>query len=135
MLNMELAQVLLALGDPQAVAKSVKLAQSAGTLEEQIAYLLYLRQVKNGWTPQLRRDFFAWFNADHSNAKHPEELIRWFDEAGTRYNNGNEYNLYLTNIRNEALATLTDEEIQNPQIAAVLAAYQPTAVTSRRRIT
>jgi len=131
-LNNELSQVLLALDAPQAVAKTVKLTQTAPTDDEQIGYLLYLRQIKTGWTPELRRDFFAWFNADHGKAKHPEELIRWFDEAGTRYNNGNEYNLYLTNIRNEALATLSDEEKQNPEVAAVLAAYQPTAVTSRR---
>jgi putative heme-binding domain-containing protein len=123
---------MLALDAPGALAKTMKLAQTAPTEDEQIAYLLYLRQIKTGWTPELRRDFFAWFNADHSNAKHPQELIRWFDEAGTRYNNGNEYNLYLTNIRNEALATMTDEEKQNPEVAAALAAYQPTAVTSRR---
>ncbi|HEV8605419.1 MAG TPA: hypothetical protein VGQ99_08645 [Tepidisphaeraceae bacterium] len=124
-LDMELSQVLLALNAPQAVARSVKLAQTAPTQEEQIAYLLYLRQIKNGWTPELRRAFFEWFNADHSNAKHPESLLRWFEEAGTRYNSGNEFSLYLNNIRTEALATVTDAEKQEPELAAVLAAYKP----------
>jgi putative heme-binding domain-containing protein len=124
-LNTELSQVLLALNAPQAVERTMILVQTAATREEQIAYLLYLRQIKVGWTGELRRAFFAWFNADHGSAKHPEALLRWFEEAGTRYNNGNEYNLYLTNIRNEALATLTDAEKQEPQLAEILAAYKP----------
>jgi len=131
-LNNELSQVLLAMDAPQAVAKTVKLAQTARTEDEQIGYLLYLRQIKNGWTAELRRDFFAWFNGDHSNARHPEAVLRWFDEAGARYNNGNEHNLYLTNIRNEALATLTDEEKQDGQLAAILADYKPVARAERR---
>jgi putative heme-binding domain-containing protein len=132
-LNNELSQVLLALDAPQAVARTVKLAQTARTEDEQIGYLLFLRQIKTGWTPELRRDFFAWFNGDHSNARHPEAVLRWFDEAGARYNNGNEYNLYLNNIRNEALATLSDEEKKDAQVAAVLNDYKIAAQASRNR--
>lgn len=110
---------------PQAVARTVRLAQTARTQDEQIAYLLYLRQIKTGWTPELRRDYFSWFNADHSNARHPEALLRWFDEAGTRYNNGVEFTLYLNNIRSDALETLSDSEKQDPQLAAILKAYVP----------
>ncbi|HEV8292243.1 MAG TPA: hypothetical protein VGP94_09980, partial [Tepidisphaeraceae bacterium] len=132
-LNNELSQVLLALDAPQAVAKTVKLAQTARTEDEQIGYLLYLRQIKSGWTAELRRDFFAWFNGDHSNARHPEAVLQWFDDAGARYNNGNEYNLYLNNIRNEALATLSDEEKKDAQVAAVLNDYKIAAQASRNR--
>jgi putative heme-binding domain-containing protein len=131
-LNSELSQVLLALDAPQAVAKTVKLAQTARTEDEQIGYLLSLRQIKSGWTPELRRDFFAWFNGDHSNARHPEAVHRWFDEAGARYNNGNEYNLYLGHIRNEALATLSEEEKQDTQLAAILADFKPPAARAGR---
>jgi len=51
--------------------------------------------------------------------------MRWFDEVGTRYNNGNEYNLFVGNIRTEALATLTDEEKNDAELSAILAAYVP----------
>jgi len=132
-LNNELSQVLLALDAPQAVTKTVKLAQTARTEDEQIGYLLYLRQIKNGWTSELRHDFFAWFNEDHSKARHPEAVLRWFDEAGARYNNGNEYSLYLNNIRNEALATLSDEEKHDTLLAAVLENYKPAGRAADRR--
>jgi putative heme-binding domain-containing protein len=131
-LNSEISQVLLALDAPAAVAKTVKLAHTARTEDEQIGYLLSLRQVKTGWTPELRRDFFAWFNGDHSNARHPEAVHRWFDDAGARYNNGNEYNLYLNNIRNEALATLSDEEKKDAQLAVILADFKPPAARAGR---
>lgn len=124
-LNNELSQVLLAMDAPGAVARTVRLAQTARTQDEQIAYLLYLRQIKTGWTPELRRDYFSWFNADHGNARHPEALLRWFDEAGTRYNNGVEFTLYLNNIRSDALATLSESEKQDPELAAILKAYVP----------
>jgi putative heme-binding domain-containing protein len=126
-LNNELSQVLLAMDAPQAVARTVTLTQTSRLIEQQIAYLLYLRQIKSGWTPELRRTFFSWFNADHRDARHPEALLRWFDEAGTRYNNGNEFSLYLNNIRTDALATLTDAEKLDTELAAILKAYTPAA--------
>jgi putative heme-binding domain-containing protein len=126
-LNNELSQVLLAMDAPDAVARTVKLTETARTIEQQIGYLLYLRQIKSGWTPELRRAYFSWFNADHASARRPEELLRWFDEAGTRYNNGNEFSLYLNNIRSDALATLSDAEKQEPELAAILKAFTPAA--------
>ncbi|HEX4795386.1 MAG TPA: c-type cytochrome [Humisphaera sp.] len=124
-LNNELSQVLLAMDAPEAVARTVRLTQTARLIEQQIACLLYLRQIKTGWTPELRRAYFSWFNADHRDARHPEALLRWFDEAGTRYNNGNEFSLFVNNIRGDALATLTDAEKQDPELAAILSAYVP----------
>jgi putative heme-binding domain-containing protein len=124
-LNYDLAQVLLALDAPGAVGRAMKLVELARTQEEQIGYLLLLRQVREGWTPELRKAYFAWFNVDHADTPHPEFLLRWFDEAGRRYSNGNEYNLYLTNIRNDALAVLTDAEKADAELSAVINAYKP----------
>ncbi|MEM9703811.1 MAG: c-type cytochrome, partial [Planctomycetota bacterium] len=56
----------------------------------EIAYLL--RNVENGWTPQLRREYFTFLN-----------------EAG-KANGGASYPGYLKNIRDEALTTCSNEE-------------------------
>ncbi|HVT90974.1 MAG TPA: hypothetical protein VHD56_19130 [Tepidisphaeraceae bacterium] len=130
-LNNELSQILLSLNAPSALAKTVKLLQTATTQEEQIACLMYMRQVKLGWTPEMRRDYFSWFNADHSAARHPDQLMKWFDEAGRAYVNGNSYNGFVSRIRTEALATLSPDEAESGELASILSAYRPPAARVR----
>ena len=60
-LNRELCQVLLALDAPNAVACTMALLAAAPTQEQQLLYVLYLRTVKTGWTPELRRQYFGWW--------------------------------------------------------------------------
>jgi putative heme-binding domain-containing protein len=101
----------------------VKLTQTAATIEEQIAGLMYSRMIKIGWTPELRRDYFSWFNNDHTTAHHPDQLVKWFDEAGRPYANGNSFNGFLQRIRTEAMATLTPEEQES--LSGILTGYRP----------
>ena len=70
--------MLLALDAPDAVAKTVKLLEAAPTQEEQIDYVLALRTIKDGWTPELRRQYFSWWTKDHSkaDAKHPDYVLQ-----------------------------------------------------------
>ena len=120
-LNRELSQVLLALEAPDATAKTVKLLEAAPTQEEQLNYVLFLRTIKTGWTPELRRQYFSWWTKDHNNAAHPEFVTRWFQEAGIRFNNGASFNNFVKHLHEDAEKSLTPDEAKS--LADVLAAY------------
>jgi len=118
-LNRELSRTLAALGSSEVVAKTVKLmrtakddpvswlsvermarndrygpnflrAGEARPNQQQIAYAYGLRVAKNGWTPELRRDFFTWFASTGP----------WLG--------GNQFRGFIDTIRTEALATVPD---------------------------
>jgi putative heme-binding domain-containing protein len=58
----ELAQVLVYLQDPAATAQIVKQMKSSPSQENQIHYAMTLRNARQGWTPELHRQYFSWFN-------------------------------------------------------------------------
>jgi putative heme-binding domain-containing protein len=122
-LNRELCQVLLALDSPSAVAKSVVLLNVTPIQEEQLAYVLYLRTIKTGWTPDLRRQYFAWWAKDHSLDQHPAYVLKWFEDAGRPYADGASFNKFISNLHEDAEETLTPAEQKS--LADVLAAYVP----------
>lgn len=91
-LNIELHQLLVYLRDPEAAKKGVALLKSAPSQEEQIAYAKNLRRVKDGWTREWRADYFRWFN------------------QAAAYKGGASFDLFIGEIKNEALANTPDEE-------------------------
>ncbi len=122
-MNRELVSLLVYLGSPSVVAKTVPLLETAKdgdiTLaskavlarnddyaravagmhdsrpnRQAIAYVTALREAKVGWTPELRKTFFAWFQ--HSSSWH----------------GGNSFTKYLEVIRSEALANCGAEETE-----------------------
>ncbi|MBI3855872.1 MAG: heme-binding protein, partial [Planctomycetes bacterium] len=109
-LNLELCQVLLSLEAPDAVAKTVALLNAAPTQEEQIGYVHHLRTVKKGWTPELHRAYFAWWTKDRSRIAHPDEVVKWFTDAGRGYSDGASFPKFIGNFHTQARATLTPEE-------------------------
>ncbi len=60
-LNSELCQLLVYLQSPQVAAAALGLVRSAPTQEEQLDYIKSLRMLQVGWTPEVRREYFAWF--------------------------------------------------------------------------
>lgn len=120
--NRELSQVLLALNAPNAVARTVALLKAAPTQEEQITYVTNLRNIKTGWNVELRRTYLTWWNAGRSTA-HPPQVVKWFEEAGIKFNNGASFNNFLAHAHEEAKFTMTPEEITS--LGDVLAAYTP----------
>jgi putative heme-binding domain-containing protein len=130
-MNRELCQVLLALNAPDAVAKTMKLLSSAPTQDEQILYVHHLRTIKNGWTPELRREYFAWFAKDREDAKHPEQELKWFEDAGRPYADGASFPRFIANFHADAVKTLSDEEKKS--LNDVIAAYTPPQEQQRRR--
>lgn len=128
-MDRELCQVLLALHAPDAVSKTVNLLNTSRTQEEQLAYVLYLRTIKNNWTPDLRRQYFAWWAKDRSLAQHPAYVLKWFQDAGREYSDGASFNNFLAHFHDDAEETLTPQE--HKSLADVLAGYMP-KVTARK---
>ena len=91
-LNRDLCELLVYLGDTSIVAKAVPLLNASPTQEEQIDYARILRLAKTGWTKDLRADYFGWF-------------LR-----AANYKGGASFDLFVGEIKQNALATMTEEE-------------------------
>lgn len=91
-LNRDLCELLVYLDSDGIVAKAVPALNAAPTQEEQIDYARILGFAKLGWTKELREDYF-----------------RWFPRAAN-YKGGASFNLFIDEIKANALATMTDAE-------------------------
>ncbi len=100
-LNRELATLLIRLEAPGVAGRTLDLLTSAPTQEGQIHFALVLKDLATGWTTEERTAYFNWF---HRAAAH---------------RGGMSFEGFLTNIRDEAISTLTDEE--RTALASVLA--------------
>jgi putative heme-binding domain-containing protein len=69
------------------------LLEAAQTQEDQLFYLFHLRTVKQGWTMPQREDYFSWLNRAQHN-----------------YIGGASFKLFLQKIREDAIATLDEQE-------------------------
>lgn len=137
-LNRELSRTLVALGSSTVVQKTMRLMATAQDDEvswlsterlarndrygpkflrtgearpniQQIAYAYALRLAKTGWTPELRRAFFAWFASTGP------------------WQGGNQFRGFVDKIRADALAQVQDEAER--KILAALATPQPPTTT------
>ena len=61
--NRELSQVLIALGAPDVVDKTLTLMAAAPTQEDMIHYLFHLRTAKH-WTSDQRKEYFGYWTKD-----------------------------------------------------------------------
>ena len=91
-LTVELLNVLVFLGSKEVAAKTVPLLANAPTQEEQIDIARALRVLQVGWTPELRKAYFSWF------------------PKASGYKGGASFGGFLTKIKNDAVATLSDAE-------------------------
>ena len=91
LLNRELANVLVALSAPKIVERVVHQLRTASAQEDQIHYAFALREVEQGWTPELRKRYFEWF----------------FEAASQR--GGASFGGFLANIRKVALDKLDEQ--------------------------
>jgi putative heme-binding domain-containing protein len=128
LVNRELSQVLIALGAPGAVDKTLSLMAGALTQEDMIHYLFHLRTAKN-WTLDQRKEYFGYWMQDRAPAAHQGDTLKWFGEAGRPYGNGSSYNNFFKNFLKEATSNLTDAE--KGELAPLLASL-PAGAPSRR---
>lgn len=91
-LNSEIASMMVYLQSKDAARLLIEKLESSPTQEEQITYAAKLRLLKAGWTPALQERYF-----------------RWFTRAGG-YAGGNSFQLFVNNIKAEAVAGLSDAD-------------------------
>lgn len=120
--NRELCQILLVLNAPNVVARTIALLKAAPTQEEQVAYVMDLRNIKTGWNVDLRKAYLSWWNAGRS-AEHPGQVVRWFEDVGIPYNNGASFSNFMARAHEEAKFTMSPDEIA--ALGDVLSAYGP----------
>lgn len=71
-------------------AKAFIAAAQSRPNRQQIAYAFALRNATEGWTDELRRQFFRWFN------------------TSKKWRGGNSFSGFIRNMRNDALAKVAD---------------------------
>ncbi|MBI5774835.1 MAG: c-type cytochrome [Verrucomicrobia bacterium] len=105
-LNRELCMMLVFLEDAAVVPKTMKLLAAQPAQEQQVHYIYYIRTMPVGWTPELRRAYFEWFNM-----------------AAGKFRGGVSFTKFLANFKRDAIAALTEAE--KKQLADVLADAAP----------
>jgi putative heme-binding domain-containing protein len=90
-LNRELSELLIWLGAPDAVEKTLGLLESAKSPEEQIWYACMLREAQ-GWTPAQRERYFSWFPKSRA------------------FHGGNSFAKFIERVKDQALAKVPDTE-------------------------
>lgn len=127
-MNRELSDLLIALRSPDVVKKTLDLRDAAATQEEQLHYMVALRNVKSGWSLPERQRYFAWFQSRPKtedggatypggasyfisrNTKHTAELHQWFKDVGREYGDGASFANFLKKLRKAGEDTLAPEE-------------------------
>jgi hypothetical protein len=125
-LNTEMSQILAAFNGETVVEKTLRLMVQSKIYEEQFAYRYNLRSVTTGWTLDARKAYFQWFNEDHLDDQHRYDYREWFNRVNQQPRIAGNAS-YLNQVRTAALATLTDAEKADADLAAILAAYKAPA--------
>jgi putative heme-binding domain-containing protein len=118
LVNRELAQVLIALGAPDVVEKTLAVMARATTQEDLMHYIFHLRTAKN-WTLDQRREYLGYWIKVRQGYAHDPELVTWFEQAGRPYSDGASFNNFLKNFLVDATAGITAEE--KTELAPLLA--------------
>jgi len=92
-LNREFGALLVYLKAPAVVEPAMKLLQTAQTQEEQLYYVLILRNITNLLSDEQRRAYFSWIN---------------LAEGG--YRGGNSFKKFLAKIRSDAAEKLPEAD-------------------------
>ncbi|MCH2213094.1 MAG: c-type cytochrome [Fuerstiella sp.] len=100
-LNWFLCETLAWLQAPMTAAKAIALIHAAPNQEEQVQYARSIRMLKSGWTPELHTAYFEWFL------------------KAANYRGGASFEQFIQFIRDDAVASLTDEEKES--LADILA--------------
>ncbi len=108
-LNRDLVPLLVALGAPDVVRATMDLRDGAPTGAEALHYQAALRMATNGWDPELRRRYFAWFHRRPAMARSEAEA-RWFGDVGQRPATGASMDGFLKTMRQQAFQRVPDDE-------------------------
>jgi putative heme-binding domain-containing protein len=114
--NAELGKLMAHCEQPGTVEKLMAGIAKAPTQEEQIEYAFSLRNVKSGWTEKQREEYFNWFHKAMS------------------YRGGNSFHKFLTNIRADAIKSLSaDEQASLKEVLASVPTPSSPKFTTKKR--
>ena len=91
-MNWLLCETLAYLESPTVAEKGIDLLAKAPTQEEQMEYARSLRNLKSGWTRELRTQYFNWFI------------------KAANYRGGASFTKFIEFIRNDAVSSLSPAE-------------------------
>ncbi|MBL7192764.1 MAG: DUF1080 domain-containing protein [Pirellulales bacterium] len=91
-LNWLACETLAFLQSPALASKAIELIATVPTQEEQMHYARSIRMLTAGWTPELQTAYFEWFL------------------KAANYRGGASFEKFIQFIRDDAVATLTDED-------------------------
>jgi len=94
LVNRELTKLLVYLEAPSVIEKSLARLKEVGTQQDQMFYVFTLRTLDKHWTPDQRRTFFGWIQSAEANGR-----------------GGNSFGKFLIQIREDAKATMSAEQI------------------------
>lgn len=135
-LNRELSHILIYFNAPGVVQKTLDLVGKAETQEEQLHYMVALRNAKSGWTIEDRKRYLSWFRNRsagqdagptypaggnyfvNASTKHPAQFTQWFEDVGIKAGNGASYNNFIKKLKLGYIDQLTPNE--RAQLAALL---------------
>ena len=100
-MNWLLCETLAWLESPTIAQKAIAMIQSVPTQEEQMQYARSIRLLRNGWTDQLKEEYFSWFL------------------KAANYRGGASFAKFVEFIRDDAVASLS--EAQKESLAGILA--------------
>jgi putative heme-binding domain-containing protein len=120
------------------VKQVLDLRDGAATQEEQLHYMVELRNVKTGWTLEERKRYFGWFANRPGgtsyfagrSTKHTDQMVQWFKDVDRDYSDGASFNNFLKNLRLAAVQSLGDSE--KSALATFLDVAPITAAQPRR---
>ncbi|MBN8249076.1 MAG: c-type cytochrome, partial [Verrucomicrobia bacterium] len=123
LVNRELCQVLIALGAPDVVEKTLAVMARSTTQEDLMHYVFHLRTAKF-WTPDQRREYLGYWLKIRQGYPHEPQLVAWFDEAGRPYSDGASFNNFLKNFLADFVAGMSDGDKTElaPMLASIAAA-------------
>ncbi len=130
LVNREISQILIALGAPDVVSKTLPLMAAAPTQEDFMHYLFHLRTAKN-WTLDQRREYLGYWSSDRKHTAHQGDTLKWFEDAGRAYGNGASYANFLKNFLKDAVANLTAAE--KTEFGPLLASLTAPAASPARK--
>lgn len=132
-LNRELSALLVALGSGEVVGKALALRDAAATEAEAVHFQAVLRMATNGWSRVDRERYFTWFHR-RPPAVYSPSVVKWFADAGFKPVNGSAFEGFLRVIRQQAFATLSDNEKGElaPWVKGI-AFYEPSPTEAVRR--
>ena len=109
-MNRELSRVLLYLGAPSAILKTLELLDRSRIQEEQFHYISQLRNARLGWTVPHRERYFSWWLKPRDSLGHTDDLPHFFADVGRTYVDGAWVDKYLREFRADAVAALAPDE-------------------------